>query len=78
GKSAFLYVPTSTSNDVSAYLSALAGKISKTELAQNLLSEIELISGDGDGSVNERLAELKAEIGEITDALVYVPTDAYV
>ncbi|MCK0543582.1 DUF1983 domain-containing protein [Pseudomonas syringae pv. aptata] len=78
GKSAFLYVPASTSNDVSAYLAALAGKISKTELAQNLLSEIELISGDGDGSVNERLAELKAEIGEITDALVYVPTDAYV
>ncbi|WP_236248882.1 phage tail tip fiber protein [Pseudomonas syringae] len=78
GKSAFLYVPASTSNDVSAYLAALAGKISKTELAQNLLSEIELISGDGDGSVNERLAELKAEIGEITDALVYVPTDPYV
>ncbi|RXT72240.1 host specificity protein J [Pseudomonas syringae] len=78
GKSAFLYVPAATSNDVSAYLAALGGKISKTELAQNLLSEIELISGDGDGSVNERLAELKAEIGEITDALVYVPTDPYV
>ncbi|KPW82073.1 Fibronectin type III domain-containing protein [Pseudomonas congelans] len=78
GKSAFLYVPTSTSNDVSAYLSALAGKISKTELSQNLRSEIELISGDGAGSVNERLEELKANIGEITDALVYVPTDAYV
>ena len=78
GKSAFLYVPASTSNDVSAYLSALAGKISKTELAQNLLSEIELISGDGPGSVNERMEELKAEIGEITDALVYVPTDPYV
>ncbi|WP_155511806.1 hypothetical protein, partial [Pseudomonas amygdali] len=29
------------------------------------------------GSVNERLEELKANIGEITDALVYVPTDAY-
>ncbi|AXH56323.1 DUF1983 domain-containing protein [Pseudomonas amygdali pv. lachrymans] len=78
GKSAFLYVPAATSNDVSAYLAALGGKIGKTELAQNLLSEIELISGDGPGSVNERLGELKAEIGEITDALVYVPTDAYV
>ncbi|MFW3166268.1 DUF1983 domain-containing protein [Pseudomonas syringae pv. syringae] len=78
GKSAFLYVPAATSNDVSAYLAALGGKISKTELAQNLLSEIELISGDGPGSVNERMEELKAEIGEITDALVYVPTDAYV
>ncbi len=78
GKSAFLYVPASTSNDVSAYLAALAGKISKTELSQNLRSEIELISGDGAGSVNERLEELKANIGEITDALVYVPTDPYV
>ncbi|WP_122408162.1 phage tail tip fiber protein [Pseudomonas viridiflava] len=78
GKSAFLYVPASTSNDVSAYLAALAGKISKTELSQNLRSEIELISGDGAGSVNERLEELKAKIGEITDALVYVPTDPYV
>ncbi|WP_122846323.1 phage tail protein [Pseudomonas viridiflava] len=78
GKSAFLYVPASTSNDVSAYLSALAGKISKTELSQALQAEIELISGDGPGSVNERLEELQAEIGEITDALVYVPTDSYV
>ncbi|KAA8694608.1 phage tail tip fiber protein [Pseudomonas caricapapayae] len=78
GKSAFLYVPASTSNDVSAYLAAFAGKVTKTELGQELLEEIELISGDGPGSVNERLGELKAEIGEITDALVYVPTDAYV
>ncbi|WP_440090152.1 phage tail tip fiber protein [Pseudomonas fragariae (ex Marin et al. 2024)] len=78
GKSAFLYVPASTSNDVSAYLAALGGKITKTELAQELLSEIDLISGDGPGSVNERLEELQAEIGEITDALLYVPTDAYV
>lgn len=78
GKSAFLYVPASTSNDVSAYLAALGGKITKTELGQELLSEIDLISGDGPGSVNERLEELQAEIGEITDALVYVPTDAYV
>ncbi|MEE4332316.1 DUF1983 domain-containing protein [Pseudomonas alliivorans] len=78
GKSAFLYVPASTSNDVSAYLAALGGKITKTELGQELLSEIDLISGDGPGSVNERLEELQAEIGEITDALLYVPTDAYV
>ncbi|EGH74395.1 phage tail tip fiber protein [Pseudomonas syringae] len=78
GKSAFLYVPTSTSNDVSAYLAAFAGKVTKTELGQELLDEIELVSGDGPGSVNERLKELKVEIGEITDALVYVPTDAYV
>ncbi|MEE4133093.1 DUF1983 domain-containing protein [Pseudomonas viridiflava] len=78
GKSPFLYVPASTSNDVSAYLAALGGKITKTELGQELLEEIEMISGDGPGSVNERLEELQAEIGEITDALVYVPTDSYV
>jgi hypothetical protein len=45
GKSAFLYVPTSTSNDVSAYLAALAGKITKTELGQDLLDEIDKIPG---------------------------------
>lgn len=43
GKSAFLYVPTSTSNDVSAFLAALAGKISETELGQDLLGKIDLI-----------------------------------
>ncbi|AJO79367.1 DUF1983 domain-containing protein [Pseudomonas sp. MRSN 12121] len=41
GKSAFLYVPASTSNDVSAYLAALAGKITRTELGQDLISEID-------------------------------------
>ncbi|MGX0957383.1 hypothetical protein AB7M18_003511 [Pseudomonas viridiflava] len=77
GKSAFLYVPASTSNDVSAYLSALAGKISKTELSQALQAEIELISGDGPGSVNERLEELQAEIGDLVDALKYDPERPY-
>ncbi|MCI3945557.1 hypothetical protein K0038_02599 [Pseudomonas syringae] len=43
GKSAFLYVPTATSNDVSTYLAALAGKITETELGQNLLGKIQLI-----------------------------------
>lgn len=43
GKSAFLYVPASTSNDISAYLAAFAGKITETELGQKLLEKIELI-----------------------------------
>ncbi|VVO36543.1 hypothetical protein PS689_05432 [Pseudomonas fluorescens] len=77
GKSAFLYVPASTSNDVSAYLAALGGKITKTELGQDLLEEIELISGDGPGSVNERLEELQAEIGDLVDALKYDPERPY-
>uniref|UniRef100_A0A7C2AT60 DUF1983 domain-containing protein n=1 Tax=Pseudomonas graminis TaxID=158627 RepID=A0A7C2AT60_9PSED len=67
-----------TSSEADAILDMIAGQIGETELAQHLLSEIELISGDGPDSVNERIKELKAEIGEITDALVYVPTDAYV
>jgi hypothetical protein len=78
GKSAFLYVPASTSNDVSAYLAALAGKIEKSELGQILLGRIDLIDGNGPGSVNERIEEIKDEIGDLVDALVYVPTDAYV
>lgn len=77
GKSAFLYVPASTSNDMSTYLAALVGKVTKTELGQELLEEIELISGDGPGSVNERLEELQAEIGDLVDALKYDPERPY-
>ncbi|MBI6749708.1 phage tail protein [Pseudomonas syringae] len=67
-----------TSSDAGAILEMIADQISETELAKHLLDRIDLIDGDGAGSVNERLEELKANIGEITDALVYVPTDAYV
>jgi hypothetical protein len=77
GKSSFLYVPAATSNDVSAYLAAMAGKIGETELGQHLADRIDLIDGNGPGSVNDRLDQLKDEIGDIVDALVYVPTDAY-
>jgi hypothetical protein len=45
GKSSFLYVPTQTSNDVSAYLAALAGKIGRTELGQDIVDEIDKIPG---------------------------------
>ncbi|KAA8712955.1 phage tail protein [Pseudomonas cannabina] len=67
-----------TSSNAGAILEMIADQISETELAKQLLDRIDLIDGDGAGSVNERLEELKANIGEITDALVYVPTDAYV
>ncbi|MEE4148368.1 phage tail protein [Pseudomonas viridiflava] len=66
------------SSDAGPILQLIADQISETELAQGLLDRIDLIDGDGPGSVNVRLDELKSEIGEITDALVYVPTDAYV
>lgn len=78
GKSSFLYVPTQTSNDVSAYLAALGGKITETQLYQHLNDRIDLIDGDGPGSVNERIGELQDEIDGLVDALAYVPTDAYV
>ncbi|PYC06377.1 host specificity protein J [Pseudomonas koreensis] len=45
GKSSFLYVPAQTSNDVSAYLAALLGKITRTELGEDVLSEIDKIPG---------------------------------
>ncbi|MEE5162175.1 DUF1983 domain-containing protein [Pseudomonas alliivorans] len=66
------------SSDAGPILELIADQISETELAKHLLDRIDLIDGNGPGSVNERLDELKTEIGEITDALVYVPTDAYV
>ncbi|WP_095151900.1 DUF1983 domain-containing protein [Pseudomonas sp. Irchel s3b5] len=78
GKSSFLYVPTQTSNDVSAYLSALGGEITETQLYQHLNDRIDLVDGDGPGSVNERIGELQTEIDGLVDALAYVPTDAYV
>lgn len=40
GVSDFLKVSTSTSNDVSAYLEAMTGKITKTQLGQDLLAPI--------------------------------------
>lgn len=66
GKSSFLYVPTSTSNDVSAFLAALAGKISKTELGQDLLDEIEKIPG------------LQAQIDALDGLKGYDPAATYV
>ncbi|WDH25054.1 TipJ family phage tail tip protein [Pseudomonas chlororaphis] len=57
------------------------GKIQESALGQQLLAEIGKISGDGEGSVNERLETAKQEleqlISEITDALVYDPAKAY-
>ncbi|WCM48978.1 DUF1983 domain-containing protein [Pseudomonas sp. WJP1] len=65
GKSSFLYVPTSTSNDVSAYLAALAGRITETELAEDLLSEIEKIPG------------LQAQIDALDGLTGYKPDQVY-
>lgn len=77
GKSAFLYVAAATSNDVGAYLEALTGRVTETQLGKHLLDRIDLIDGSGPGSVNNRLDELKADIGDLVDALEYEPSKAY-
>lgn len=81
GKSAFLYVPTATSNNVGTYLDALKGKIDETQLGQLLNERINLIDGNGPGSVNGRIEaakdELEGLIDQIVDALEYDPAKAY-
>jgi len=70
------------SSQAGPILDLIAGQIGETELAKELLDEIELISGDGPGSVNNRLEQAKQEledlIGQFIDALVYDPTKTYV
>ena len=70
------------SSQAGPILDLIAGQIGETELAKELLDEIELISGDGPGSVNNRLEQAKQEledlIGQITDALAYDSTKTYV
>ncbi len=81
GKSAFLYVPAATSNNVGTYLDALKGKIDETALGQKLNSRIDLIDGNGLGSVNGRIAATKQElenlIGQVVDSLAFDPKKAY-
>ena len=69
------------SSEAGPVLELIAGKIGETELGKELLDRIELIDGDGSGSVNDRLNQAKKEleglIDEITDALEYDNTKAY-
>ncbi|WP_313064454.1 phage tail protein [Pseudomonas sp.] len=69
---------SSKQSDYEAYY---ADKIGKGALYQSLREEIELISGNGPGSVNERLEEAKQEledlIQQVTDALAYDPSKPY-
>lgn len=66
GKSAFLFVPASTSNDASAYLAAMAGKIGETQLGQDIVDKINQIPG------------LQEQIDNIEDALEYDAAETYV
>lgn len=69
------------SSDQTEYEKYFADKIGKGALYQSLREEIELISGDGPGSVNDRLTEAKAELegllGQITGAEPYNPNEHY-
>ena len=69
------------SSQAGPILDLIAGQIGETELAKEIVDEIELISGSGPGSVNERLEQAKQEledlIDQITDALVYDPAKTY-
>ena len=69
------------SSDQTEYDKYFVDKIGKGALYQSLREEIDLISGDGPGSVNDRLEKAKQEledlISEVVDALEYVPTKTY-
>jgi predicted phage tail protein len=64
------WVMGQSSADATAILEYITGQISETELGQNLLARINLIDGDGPGSVNDRIREL-------ADAIEYSPNNAY-
>ncbi|NWC56518.1 phage tail protein [Pseudomonas veronii] len=69
------------SSDQTEYDKYFAEKIGKGALYQSLREEIDLITGDGPGSVNDRLEKAKQEledlISEVVDALEYVPAKTY-
>lgn len=68
-------------NDNGQYNDYFAGQIGDTALDKKLYDRIDLIDGDGPGSVNERLQDavdgLESQIADITDAMVYDPEKTY-
>ncbi|WP_300627312.1 host specificity protein J, partial [Pseudomonas sp.] len=70
-----------SSSDAGAILTQIKGQIDETSLGQLLNARINLIDGNGPGSVNGRIAatkqELEALIGQVVDALEYDPARAY-
>lgn len=68
-------------SDAGPVLELLGGQITESELGQQVLEKIEMITGDFPGSVNDRINQAKEEfeglITDLTDPLEYVPADAY-
>jgi predicted phage tail protein len=62
------FVNGQASSDADDILGYLVGEITESQLGQELLSEIGKIGGDGPGSVNERLDQVRTDLGgQITD-----------
>lgn len=74
-------VGTTQINDDGQYNEYFAGLISDTALDKTLHDRIDLVDGNGPGSVNDRInnavTDLEEQISNITDALVYDPTKSY-
>ena len=73
-----------TSTDVAAYEEYFLGQIRDSALAKELADRIDLIDGDGDGSVNDRVNNAKDElqaqidaIADLADSMPYDPTKTY-
>jgi len=88
GVSAFFYRQAQTTNDPSLILELIKGEITETELWDSLNDRIDLIDGNGPGSVNERVGELQslvdaqlesieAQLAEITGAPEWDSGEAY-
>ncbi len=69
------------SSDAGPILEQIKGQISETSLGKTLNDRINLVDGNGPGSVNSRIntakQQLEGLIGQIVDALEYVPSKAY-
>ena len=76
GKSDFLYVAAATSDDPTQMLEVIKGEILESHLGQQLTEKIDLIDGNGPGSVNERVesarSELSEQVAEVNDAVAAV------
>ncbi|WP_242198614.1 MULTISPECIES: phage tail protein [unclassified Pseudomonas] len=69
------------SSDAGPILEQIKGQINETSLGKTLNDRINLVDGNGPGSVNGRIntakQELEGLIDQIVDALEYVPSKAY-
>ncbi|HGM5580732.1 TPA: host specificity protein J [Pseudomonas putida] len=66
-----------SSSDESEYDEYFRDKIGNGALYPGLRDRIDLIDGNGPGSVNERIGELRDEIDDLVDALAYDPNKSY-